>query len=69
MLVSAAKEGEQLQDGESLIVSATDNGLTFDSTAMLTAVTLADGTQAFVAQDLKLDTGSGCLFCLRFLNI
>ncbi|PNF37117.1 Zinc finger protein 76 [Cryptotermes secundus] len=56
MLVSAAKEGEQLQDGESLIVSATDNGLTFDSTAMLTAVTLADGTQAFVAQDLKLDT-------------
>jgi hypothetical protein len=67
--MSASKEGEQLQAGESLIVSATDNGVTFDSSTTLTAVTLADGTQAFVAQDLKLDPGSGVLFCLRVLNI
>jgi hypothetical protein len=62
MLVSASKDGEQLQTGESLIISATDNDLTFDSTATLTAVTLADGTQAFVAQDLKLEAGNGFLF-------
>lgn len=64
VLVSASsedKEGEQLQAGEageSLIVSTAAGGVAFNSSTTLTAVTLADGTQAFVAEDLKLDAGS-----------
>ncbi|KAJ4427724.1 hypothetical protein ANN_25376, partial [Periplaneta americana] len=41
--------------GQSLIVDTTTNSVTFNSSTTLTAVTLADGTQAFVAQDIKLD--------------
>lgn len=55
-----SKDAEQLQAdeaGESLIVSTAAGGVAFNSSATLTAVTLADGTQAFVAEDLKLDAG------------
>jgi hypothetical protein len=64
VLVSASndgKEGEQFEvgeAGESLIVSAAASGVAFSNSATLRAVTLADGTQAFVAEDMKLDEGS-----------
>ena len=52
---------QQLQttDGQSLILGTTSNAVTFNSNTTLTAVTLADGTQAFVAQEVKLDPGIG----------
>ncbi|KDR21671.1 zinc finger protein 76-like [Zootermopsis nevadensis] len=55
---SEEKEVEQLQsseDDESLIVSSAAAGVSFNSSTTLTAVTLADGTQAFVAEDINLD--------------
>lgn len=58
---SEEKEVEQLQsseDDESLIVSSAAAGVSFNSSTTLTAVTLADGTQAFVAEDINLDAGS-----------
>lgn len=55
VLVSASKPGEQLQADESLIVSTAASAVAFDNNTTLTAVTLADGIQAFVAQDIKLD--------------
>ena len=55
--MSASKSVEQLQADESLIVSTAANAMAFDNSTTLTAVTLADGIQAFVAQDIKLDPG------------
>lgn len=55
--MSASKSVEQLQADESLIVSTAANAVAFDNSTTLTAVTLADGIQAFVAQDIKLDPG------------
>jgi len=55
--VSTSKSVEQLQANESLIVSTAANAVAFDNSTTLTAVTLADGIQAFVAQDIKLDPG------------
>ncbi|KAJ9595010.1 hypothetical protein L9F63_013676 [Diploptera punctata] len=58
--------------GQSLILGTGGNTVTFNSNTTLTAVTLADGTQAFVAQDsgvetletevLQLEDGSTVLF-------
>lgn len=55
--MSASKSVEQLQADESLIVGTAANAVAFDNSTTLTAVTLADGIQAFVAQDIKLDPG------------
>jgi hypothetical protein len=67
--VSASKPGEQLQADESLIVSTAASAVAFDNNTTLTAVTLADGIQAFVAQDIKLDPGKGFLFCLIYVRL
>ena len=51
---------QQLQTadgGQSLILGTGSNTVTFNSNTTLTAVTLADGSQAFVAQEVKLDSG------------
>ncbi|PSN33794.1 hypothetical protein C0J52_19500 [Blattella germanica] len=46
----------ETEDGtQSLIVGTSSNTVSFNSSTTLTAVTLPDGTQAFVAQDIKLD--------------
>jgi len=60
--VSASKSVEQLQADESLIVGTAANAVAFDNSTTLTAVTLADGIQAFVAQDIKLDPGRDFFF-------
>lgn len=66
--MSASKPGEQLQADESLIVSTAANGVAFDNTT-LTAVTLADGIQAFVSHDIKLDPGREFLFSLIYIRL
>lgn len=60
--MSASKSVEQLQADEGLIVSTAANAVAFDNSTTLTAVTLADGIQAFVAQDIKLDPGRELFF-------
>lgn len=60
--MSASKSVEQIQADESLIVSTAANAVAFDNSTTLTAVTLADGIQAFVAQDIKLDPGRDFFF-------
>jgi hypothetical protein len=67
--VSASKPGEELQADESLIVSTAANAVAFDNSTTLTAVTLADGIQAFVAQDIKLDPGREFLFCILYVRL
>jgi len=67
--VSASKSVEQLQADESLIVSTAANAVAFDNSTTLTAVTLADGIQAFVAQDIKLEPGRVFFLCLTYVRL